>query len=193
MGKSRRRLLVSGWRFIVWLETHLSPNLSCHPALNVIVMSSCHSCALYVQPLGDSRPLHLAWRGPFILRPLASKGSGRAPRFFVSWTSSPVFNFTACHPRLLPQEMEITVNSGGSSLTRRAGLCHINFCKCLDALSHLFLRWRVMGRYPDRVVSGGPIGVNYLYWLSPLLLVRCAARKLKRGLWPLISFSKSLC
>lgn len=50
------------------------------------------------------------------------------------------------------------------------------FCRCLDALSHLLLQWGVMGRYPDRVVRGVPIGVNYFYCLFQLLLVCCTAR-----------------
>lgn len=128
-----------GGRFIVWLETHLSPNLNCRPAPNVTVMNFCCSCALYAQPLthaDDSLPLHVALTSRQVSRDLnfLTPPAG----FERKWPCSPrppsLMNALA---RILISSLDIlvccprkwktpTVNSGDSSLTHR-GLCHINF------------------------------------------------------------------
>lgn len=56
---------------------------------------------------------------------------GNGPASFTLWMSSTTFNCVTRHPRVcvcvLPQEMEISVNSGDSLVTHGARLCHINF------------------------------------------------------------------
>lgn len=116
-------------------------NLYRRPVPNIIVMNRCRSCALYGRPRthpGDSLPLRVALTSrhgsrlpgalaTFLRRPNGPRGSGRAPPFLPYDCSHPYLISSLATPRLLPQEMEISVNSGDSSLTHRAGLCHINF------------------------------------------------------------------